>query len=144
MDSLRSVIDNSHVTFVKDLSRLIHLNKSFSHIPIQVGSQHMDLTFTQAEFSPKTKSYSLKARLTLPNHTAQDVVVLESKVRDDGFEVDFLQDVNLQGESRKIFVKPRKIEYAAARNDLMNELHKRMITDYSGKDGVKLVRKALL
>jgi hypothetical protein len=142
MDSLKTVIDGAHHTFVKDLSRLIHLDKAFSQIPVSVGAQKGELTFTETEFSGK--KYSLKAKLTLPNHTTRDIVVLESKVLDDGFEVDFLQDVDIHGESRKVFVKPRKIEYSGARNDLVKELHHNLVHEYSGKNSVKLVRKALL
>lgn len=92
MDSLRDVMRSSKKSLQADLLALVHLDGAFSHIPITHGQFQSELTFTEPTI--QSDSFTLKAKLTTPNHVEQEIDVLESKITEDGFDITFTQDVD--------------------------------------------------
>ncbi len=142
MNNIRNVMRLSQSSFQSDLQALINLDGAFSHIPVHIGNKRAEVTFTRPIVNPD--GFSLTARITKPDHTTEELPLLESKITEDGFDISFVQDVDLLGNPRRVYFKPTKKEYNGMRNELALFLHKELVHEYNGEKSVRLVRKSFM
>lgn len=143
---LRDVITKNKQGLERDLTRFVHLNEHFSHVPVAVGNDSFEVAFEEGDVIGT--DVVLKGNL---NHhdlhlTHKPVELVKASVHDDQVEYEFTQDIDLQGNPTKHVRKisgDGKYEYVDVRNQICQQLHHILVKHYSGENAVKLVRKAI-